>query len=158
MHKKTVVHLDIDNQLGFVCSSQLSMVTIQVDRKLAKKSLCFSCRCHCHSRASYHTIIARPRENVKILQKHLGFNPYLSGLQCEANNAKDKSKWIASLKKLGITAGVQGTVPGMFASLVGHNRPSIWIESHKWSAPLILANWGCLVYGASKIYDASCII
>jgi hypothetical protein len=59
------------------------------------------------------------------LQKHLGFNPSLSGLQCEANNAKDKSKWIASLK-MGITAGVQGTVPGMFAPLILANSGGVW--------------------------------
>jgi len=47
-------------------------------------------------------------------------------LQCEANNAKDKSKWIASLKKMGITAGVQGTAPGMFAPLILANSGDVW--------------------------------
>jgi hypothetical protein len=41
------VHSGVDNQLGFVFLSQLSVVTIQVEvePRLAKKSLCFPCSC-----------------------------------------------------------------------------------------------------------------
>jgi hypothetical protein len=65
--KKTFVQLDVDNQLGFVCSSQLSMVTIQVDRNLAKKSLCFFMQVSLSFQSIvsyYHGETKRKRKNI----------------------------------------------------------------------------------------------